>query len=147
MLKLIDSCNKENIEFLSRRVGIIQLKAKANTGKRNIKQQRTRTRKVLSYFKHRILSLKHIKSLIPRLSSEEKKLIEVGRFYTSGEHHKWMYDEYSLRELLSSIGFIETKKMEPNESLIKKWEDYYLEVDKNKNLRKPDSIVLEGRKQ
>jgi predicted SAM-dependent methyltransferase len=147
MKKLIDSCDQENIDFLSRRIGIFQLKAKANTEKQNVKQQRTRTRKVLSHFKHRILSLKHIKSLIPRLSSEEKKLIEVGRFYTSGEHHKWMYDEYSLNELLSSTGFIETKKMEHNKSLIQKWEDYYLEVDKNKNIIKPDSIVLEGRKQ
>jgi predicted SAM-dependent methyltransferase len=147
MQQLINSCDSENIDFLSKRIGVFQLKAKENTEKRNVKQQRTRTRKVLSYFKHRILSLKHIKSLIPRLSIEEKKLIEIGRFYTSGEHHKWMYDEYSLTGLLRSVGFVESKKREPNDSLIKNWKDYHLEVDENKNLRKPDSIVLEGRKQ
>jgi predicted SAM-dependent methyltransferase len=147
MQQLINSCDSENIDFLSKRIGVFQLKPKENTEKRNVKQQRTRTRKVLSYFKHRILSLKHIKSLIPRLSIEEKKLIEIGRFYTSGEHHKWMYDEYSLTGLLRSVGFVESKKREPNDSLIKNWKDYHLEVDENKNLRKPDSIVLEGRKQ
>ena len=68
----------------------------------------------------------------------------VGRFVLdSGERHLWMYDSYSLSNLLSEIGFLNVNIKSFNDSSIPNWEDYNLEIIDGAVL-KPDSLILEA---
>ncbi len=71
------------------------------------------------------------------------KNIQFIKFMKSGEIHKWMYDEYSLTRLLEDCGFVNVRKMKPNESEIEKWAEYSLEVN-GENEYKPNSLYIEG---
>lgn len=70
--------------------------------------------------------------------------VNIGLFRTGGEVHQWMYDEYSLGELLKGAGFNGIEKMSAFESEIPFWEKYgFLDVE-NGRVRKPDSLFLEA---
>ena len=70
--------------------------------------------------------------------------IEVGKFRAEGEVHQWMYDEYSLGELLKKVGFVEVERRTAFESKIPLWEKYrFLDVV-NGSPRKPDSLFMEA---
>jgi predicted SAM-dependent methyltransferase len=75
--------------------------------------------------------------------NKEYKLIELGKFRLSGEVHQWMYDSYSLGNLLKDVGFnlIEQKKF--NESNIPGWRSFSLDEVDNA-VRKPDSLFMEA---
>ena len=68
----------------------------------------------------------------------------IGKFMLSGETHKWMYDEFSLQELLVSSGFKEVKYCVYNESEIQNWDKYGLEITKEGKEYKPHSLYMEG---
>ncbi len=69
-----------------------------------------------------------------------------GRFRGSGEVHQWMYDEYSLGELLKSVGFKHTERKDAFSSSISNWENYrWLDVEGGR-VRKPDSLFVEAMK-
>jgi predicted SAM-dependent methyltransferase len=70
---------------------------------------------------------------------------KIGKFRTSGEIHQWMYDRYSLAEILSSVGFAEIKVCNAFESKIPDWDTYHLDVI-NGVVRKPDSLFIEAKK-
>ena len=72
--------------------------------------------------------------------------LELGNFRNNGEVHKWMYDRYSLQELLFNIGFKEVKIVSAFESGITNWEKYStLDIEDGK-IRKPDSLFMEAKK-
>ncbi|TVZ25582.1 putative SAM-dependent methyltransferase [Gillisia sp. Hel_I_86] len=75
----------------------------------------------------------------------EAEIVYTGNFRLSGEIHQWMYDRYSLTELLKKVGFADIRICNAFESRIKDWEKYKLDVV-NKEIRKPDSLFIEGRK-
>lgn len=79
------------------------------------------------------------------LTNEELKALKIGQFRLGGEIHQWMYDRYSLTELLRKVGFKEIKVCTAFESDIKDWETYQLDVI-NGEVRKPDSLFIEARK-
>ena len=64
-------------------------------------------------------------------------------FRNSGEIHYWMYDSYSLRRLMSMYGFNNIKQCKANESNIRDFGKYNLEIIDGKE-RKPDSLYMEG---
>jgi len=68
-----------------------------------------------------------------------------GIFRDSGEIHRWMYDRYSMKRLLERSGFVDIKFCSPAESRIPEFEKYNLDCI-NGNVRKPDSLFVEGRK-
>lgn len=68
-----------------------------------------------------------------------------GIFRDSGEVHKWMYDRYSLKQLLEKAGFVDIKRCDANESRIVDFEKYALDV-KDGVVRKPDSLFIEASK-
>jgi predicted SAM-dependent methyltransferase len=78
-----------------------------------------------------------IKNDIPALS--------IGRFRLGGEIHQWMYDRYSLGELLKKYGFKDIKVMKFNESAIPNWNSFNLDSVDGK-VRKPDSLFMEATK-
>lgn len=79
------------------------------------------------------------------LTEQESKALKIGQFRLGGEIHQWMYDRYSLSELLRKVGFTEIKVCSAFESEIQNWETYQLDVI-NGEVRKPDSLFMEARK-
>jgi hypothetical protein len=79
------------------------------------------------------------------LTEQDSKAIKIGQFRLSGEIHQWMYDRYSLSELLRKIGFTDIKVCSAFESEIHNWETYQLDVVDGE-VRKPDSLFIEAKK-
>ena len=46
-----------------------------------------------------------------------------------GEKHLWMYDRYSLKQLLDSCGFTDVQFMTNNQSRIPGFNNYYLDIN------------------
>lgn len=79
------------------------------------------------------------------LGSPTKQLARaIGEFRLSGEVHHWMYDRFSLKELMESVGFSEIRVMRPEESRIPGWGQFLLEIGPDGSVHKPDSLILEG---
>jgi predicted SAM-dependent methyltransferase len=91
--------------------------------------------------KLRITLAKQLVSLIA--GRESRKAFEEGLFRNSGEIHRWMYDRFSLRQILEQSGFVEVKVCQADESRIPNFTQYGLDVVEDK-IRKPDSLFLEG---
>ncbi|GHV68650.1 hypothetical protein FACS1894199_16220 [Bacteroidia bacterium] len=73
------------------------------------------------------------------------KATDVGNFRLGGEVHLWMYDRYSLAQLLSSCGFTEIAIKNPVESEIPEWQKYELDV-KDGIVYDPTSLFMEAKK-
>jgi hypothetical protein len=79
------------------------------------------------------------------LLGDEIKALSYGRFRLGGEIHQWMYDRYSLSELLKKYQFTDIKVMSFNESAIENWSSFDLDEVQGK-IRKPDSLFMEAKK-
>lgn len=79
------------------------------------------------------------------LTTQQANALKIGQFRLGGEIHQWMYDRYSLSELLNKVGFTEIKVCNAYESKIQNWETYQLDVI-NGEVRKPDSLFIEAKK-
>lgn len=79
------------------------------------------------------------------LTVAQKKALRIGQFRLNGEIHQWMYDRYSLTELLKEVGFSKIIISTAFESEIDHWEKYQLDVIDGET-RKPDSLFIEAKK-
>ena len=70
---------------------------------------------------------------------------QAGIFRSSGEVHRWMYDQYSLKRVLERIGFIDIKICQAAESRIPSFNSYSFDV-LDGVVRKPDSLFIEATK-
>ncbi len=60
--------------------------------------------------------------------------------------HQWMYDRYSLRTLLSSIGFVDIRVEAADTSRIELWNSFNLDIDADgRVLHGPESLYMEAR--
>ena len=91
----------------------------------------------------------HRLSLLRKVARKAKSIIRpdgmedrVGRFRLGGEPHLWMYDSYSLGQLISAAGFVDVREMPLLVSRIEGWEGYQLEGVVAPF--KPDTVVVEG---
>lgn len=107
----------------------------------NVIRKRTKMREQLSAWKKRIINYGF------KILSKIKfyNYYCAGKFVFSGEIHRWMYDSYSLCQLLRSEGFQTVKVMQCNESEIMNWAQYGLEMSQGKEY-KPHSLYVEGKK-
>lgn len=78
------------------------------------------------------------------LGNEDYQALNNGRFWNSGEIHKHMYDRFSLKQLLTQIGFRTIAIKSANESDITGWADFFLDFTQTGIPRKPDSLYLEA---
>lgn len=78
--------------------------------------------------------------------SVSAQIKKAGRFALSGEVHRWMYDEYSLKCLFENTGFVDVTRMKCNNSAITGWSNYELELTSDGHEYKPHNIYLEGKK-
>jgi len=69
-----------------------------------------------------------------------------GSFRMSGEIHRWMYDRYSLAQLMASAGFVDVRQVSARSSRIPDWVDANLDVLPDGTIRKPDSLFMEAQK-
>ena len=69
---------------------------------------------------------------------------EIGRFRSSGEPHLWMYDRYSLGQLLIQAGFCGINVMSAVQSAIPKFNGFFLDITESGTQRKPDSLYVEA---
>jgi predicted SAM-dependent methyltransferase len=74
----------------------------------------------------------------------DEAALKVGRFRLSGEVHQWMYDRYSLSELLKKAGFHDVRQCRADESLIPDFNRYGLDLEPDGSVRKPDSLFMEA---
>jgi hypothetical protein len=85
----------------------------------------------------------NLKEWLLKKLNTTSKAASIGNFRLGGEIHQWMYDRYSLSELLSSLGAHQVKVRDAYTSFIENWHDYELDVIQSK-VRKPDSLFIEG---
>ena len=78
------------------------------------------------------------------LRPSEKQVLKIAKFRYSGELHYWMYDRFSLAQLLLRSGFQEPVKRDAKESSIPGWQDFHLDILENGTVRKPDSLFMEA---
>jgi SAM-dependent methyltransferase len=64
----------------------------------------------------------------------------------SGELHKWMYDRFSLHSLLEEAGFGGITVCDASTSSIKGWNGFYLDLNSDGSIYKPESLYVEGTK-
>jgi len=87
-----------------------------------------------------------LRSAPPPSQNSAKTLdpVSVGRFRTGGEVHKWMYDRFSLTELLLEAGFVQPRVCSAGESAIPGFDSYRLDITEQGAVRKPDSLFIEA---
>lgn len=61
-----------------------------------------------------------------------------------GERHRWMYDEFSLKQAFETAGFSNVKRMAFNESAIDKFASYGLDSLSDNEPYKNNSLYMEG---
>lgn len=94
---------------------------------------------IKNLIRHTLIALK-LREPVPN-----SEFFKIGSFRLSGEIHQWMYDSYSLKKLLLKTGFLEVRVCTAFQSQIENWEQYELDVVAGE-VRKPDSLFIEGRK-
>lgn len=80
------------------------------------------------------------------LSSNDFQFLQIGRFRQSGEVHQWMYDRYSLAQLLQQSGFQQIQQRSAAESAIPNWLSFNLDTEPDGSVYKPDSLYMEATK-
>lgn len=70
---------------------------------------------------------------------------KIGFFRTSGEVHRWMYDDFSVKCLLEEAGFQDIRVLSAYESQIPNYSIFALDV-KDGAIRKADSLFVEATK-
>lgn len=85
------------------------------------------------------------KWLKDKLRSLKQNLFRENDPRKHGELHRWMYDSYSLGELLRQIGFKDVIEQKFNISKIHTWDRHNLDKSEHwDGPRKPDSLFMEG---
>lgn len=88
--------------------------------------------------------LKVAEALVRRLVGPEAlAAFREGLFRRSGEVHRWIYDRFSLKRLLESIGFTDVSVVDACTSRIPDFAQYELDYRKGAE-RKPSSLYLEA---
>lgn len=78
------------------------------------------------------------------LGTSDYRSLQIGRFRRCGEVHQWMYDRFSLTDLLQRCGFQEVVQRTAHESLITNWVSFCLDTEPDETVYKPDSIYIEA---
>jgi SAM-dependent methyltransferase len=72
------------------------------------------------------------------------RALRIGYFRLRGINHQWMYDRYSLGNLLEGAGFESPIQQTATSSLIPNWREYQLDADPDGKAHKPDSLFMEA---
>lgn len=86
----------------------------------------------------------HTKIVKLLLGQEDYSALQIGRFRMSGEIHKWMYDCYSLSQLLEKCGFKNITRRTEVDSYLANWSIWNLDTESDGTVYKPDSLFIEA---
>ena len=75
-----------------------------------------------------------------------ERLVRGGTDRT-GELHRWMYDRFTLREVVVRAGFSNTQEHTATSSHLPNWAAYCLDSDAQGCTHKPESLFLEAKKE
>jgi len=144
MKEYLEKPTLENEEYLGKRMGFI------GTQIRNRKDTVEPTGQKLKRILKEVGPMSFLSKLTTELKNRTLNLLvgdkyKVGNFRLGGEIHYWMYDKYSLGELLKKVGFQEIKLKSPYESDIADWNKYELDV-KEDFAFDPTSLFMEAKK-
>jgi SAM-dependent methyltransferase len=78
------------------------------------------------------------------LGGKDWECLRLGRFRRSGEIHLWMYDSFSLGELLQRVGLSNPQCYGPTESQIPNWNSFHLDSEADGSTYKPGSLFMEA---
>ncbi|MGA1840855.1 MAG: class I SAM-dependent methyltransferase [bacterium] len=78
------------------------------------------------------------------LGDKEYRALQIGLFRMNGEIHHWMYDKYSLAQLLKRAGFSNPIQCNAFKSQIENWEQFALDTESDGTVYKPDSLYMEA---
>ena len=134
-----------NQEFVLSRCGV-EAKNLISWGKKQfenkVSDKKSNRHRLIRKFKN-VFSREFI---IKRLLGNEYTLLQVGRFRMKGEVHQWMYDSYSMMELLNYAGFRNIVIRDAFNSYVENWKEYHLDTEPDGSIYKPDSAYIEGQK-
>jgi len=82
--------------------------------------------------------------LLKLLLRQDYAALQLGRFRQSGEIHQWMYDRYSLSQLLQHCGFEAVVQQTATTSKIANWRSFLLDTESDGEVYKPDSLFMEA---
>jgi SAM-dependent methyltransferase len=80
------------------------------------------------------------------LAPDTLRALEIGKFRLAGEVHQWMYDRYSLAQLMRSAGFQDPVQQSARGSQIPQWASFNLDTLSDGTVIKPDSLFMEATK-
>jgi predicted SAM-dependent methyltransferase len=144
MKRIMEKAPDREREFIRLRIGKeVEDFWKASIQKKRGNLFRRVSRKSLGEVGH-FISQQIIRTIIRLVAGPEGiRDYDIGQFRMSGEVHYWMYDRYSLGELLRQAGFQDVKVCDAFTSRISNYEKYELDVVDGA-VRKPDSLFMEG---
>lgn len=99
----------------------------------------------LSKTRRALRILRNPKEMLLRfLLGDEYEVLQMGRFRASGENHQWMYDSYSLTNMLTQCGFTDVVVRSAMESYVPDWSQFNLDAEPDGSVYKPDSLFIEA---
>jgi len=134
-----------NQEFVLSRCGV-EAKNLIIWGKRQLKNEATDRKSIKYRIIRKLKILFNREFIIKKMLGKEYKSLQVGRFRMGGEIHQWMYDSYSMKELLNYAGFRNIVIRDAFHSYIQDWQQYLLDTEPDGSIYKPDSGYIEGKK-
>jgi predicted SAM-dependent methyltransferase len=137
MQKFVADISKNNDKFIVDRCGseVTRLFERVRgNNPTQASQRRPLYRRAASSLKRKVIQM---------VLGDEYRLLDVARFRSRGEVHQWMYDRFSLSQLLESCGFKNPVVRTAFESAIPGWSAFKLD-EEGGIVRKPDSLFMEA---
>jgi SAM-dependent methyltransferase len=88
----------------------------------------------------------------PEFRKEQKPIVRllenvlIGDTARAGILHRWMYDRFSLEQLLREVGFEDVQLRTATTSQIAGWPSFNLDTEPDGSTYKPGSLYMEGRR-
>ncbi len=114
-----------------------------------LRQPSPTTEPFLRRLRRRVAVLPEIgkQRLLARLLGEDGlRALAIGRFRLAGEVHQWMYDRYSLAQLLKATSFCDPIVQDATSSQIPDWVAFHLDTLSDGTVIKPDLFFMEAMK-
>ncbi|MEM6612588.1 MAG: methyltransferase domain-containing protein, partial [Cyanobacteria bacterium P01_C01_bin.72] len=82
--------------------------------------------------------------LLPKTLNRFYIALKIGYYRQSGEVHQWMYDSYSLSQLLANCDLQDIVKRTASDSYLDRWSNFNLDTEPDGKTYKPDSLYMEA---
>ncbi len=136
---IVDKKDESAIKYVEERIGVNVKQEILSYNPRSLSDKIKKVNPNLIKTKFNYLYLGMVKQLIP--ASMRQVLVDNTPL---GEKHKWMYDRYSLGEMLKEVGFTKIQFLNPEKSFIPNFNEDYLDINKDGTTYKPGSLYCEA---